>query len=89
MQTQEIWSFLVPAAWLVLFATPGELRRLSAPANAALMAMFLIHYFNRDFIYPLRQVPRGLPPWQAEAFFARGRALTPTLLSRRASWPAS
>ena len=54
MQTQELWSFALPAAWLAFYATPAQLARLRAPANALLMAMFLLHYFNRYFIYPLR-----------------------------------
>lgn len=54
LQTQEMWSFLVPAAWLLLFATREQLARVSAPGNAALLAMFLVHYFHRDFIFPLR-----------------------------------
>ncbi|KAI7842014.1 hypothetical protein COHA_004215 [Chlorella ohadii] len=52
--TQEMWSFVVPATWLAFFATPDQLARLSAPANALLMTLFLVHYFNRDFIFPLR-----------------------------------
>lgn len=46
-QTQEMWSFVVPAVWLAFFATPDQLARLSAPANALLMALFLLHYLNR------------------------------------------
>ena len=45
---------MLPAAWLAFYATPEQLARLRAPANALLMALFLLHYFNRDFIYPLR-----------------------------------
>lgn len=46
-QTQEMWSFLVPCAWLLLFATDEQLQRAKEPANGLLLAMFLIHYFNR------------------------------------------
>lgn len=42
-----MWSFVVPAAWLAFFATPDQLARLSAPANALLMTLFLVHYLNR------------------------------------------
>lgn len=42
-----MWSFVVPATWLAFFATPDQLARLSAPANALLMTLFLVHYFNR------------------------------------------
>lgn len=45
--TQEMWSFLVPAAWLALFATPAQLARAAAPANALLLGLFLLHYVNR------------------------------------------
>lgn len=46
-QTQEMWSFVVPAAWLAFFATPSQLARAAAPANALLLALFLLHYLNR------------------------------------------
>lgn len=39
-----MWSFVVPAAWLALFATPEQLARAAAPANALLLGMFLLHY---------------------------------------------
>lgn len=52
--TQEVWSFAVPALWLAFFATPEQWARLRAPQNALLMTLFLVHYFNRDFIFPLR-----------------------------------
>ena len=42
-----MWSCVVPAVWLAFFATPDQLARLSAPANALLMALFLVHYLNR------------------------------------------
>lgn len=42
-----MWSFLVPAVWLACFATPDQLARVVAPANALLMGLFLVHYFNR------------------------------------------
>ena len=54
LQTQEIWSFAIPAAWLLLLATPAQLARAAAPGNALPLALFLVHYFNRDIIYPLR-----------------------------------
>ena len=41
-QTQEIPSFAVPALWLALWATPDQLARLSAPANALAMVLFLV-----------------------------------------------
>ena len=53
-QTQELWSFAVPALWLTLAATPAQLERLRQPANALLLALFLVHYLHRDFIFPLR-----------------------------------
>jgi hypothetical protein len=46
-QTQEMWSFLVPSAWLLLFATDEQWERAKEPANALLLIMFLLHYFNR------------------------------------------
>jgi 3-oxo-5-alpha-steroid 4-dehydrogenase 1 len=53
--TQEVWSFLIPAAWLIFYATPKQLHRVfSIPANAILMSTFLLHYFNRDLIFPFR-----------------------------------
>ncbi|EFN60003.1 hypothetical protein CHLNCDRAFT_18410 [Chlorella variabilis] len=58
--TQEMWSFLVPAAWLAFYATPEQWERVGEPANGLLMAMFLLHYFHRDFIFPLRL--RGSKP---------------------------
>lgn len=47
MQTQELWSFAVPAAWLCFFATPEQWARVRAPQNALLMTLFLVHYLNR------------------------------------------
>lgn len=47
VQTQEMWSFLVPAIWLSCYATEEQWQRVKQPANALLMAMFLCHYFNR------------------------------------------
>lgn len=47
LQTQEVWSFAVPALWLAFFATPEQWARLRAPQNALLMTLFLVHYFNR------------------------------------------
>lgn len=43
-QTQEMWSFVVPAAWLTLLATPEQRARAAAPANALLLGLFLLHY---------------------------------------------
>jgi hypothetical protein len=40
--------------WLALFATPDQLARARAPANALLLGLFLLHYLNRCFVYPLR-----------------------------------
>ena len=53
-QTQEIPSFLIPAAWLLLWATPEQRARAAAPGNAALLATFLLHYFYRDLVFPFR-----------------------------------
>ncbi|KIZ01843.1 3-oxo-5-alpha-steroid 4-dehydrogenase 1 [Monoraphidium neglectum] len=52
--TQELGSFAVPTVWLALFATPDQLARARAPANALLLGLFLLHYLNRCFVYPLR-----------------------------------
>lgn len=70
--TQELWSFLVPAVWLSCAATPDQIQRVRHPPNAALLALFLLHYFHRDFIFPLRL--RGGKPtpfvvWLSAAVF--------------------
>jgi 3-oxo-5-alpha-steroid 4-dehydrogenase 1 len=50
-----MWSFLVPSYWLLFKASPCQLRRLiNNPQSTILLALFLIHYINRDFIFPLR-----------------------------------
>jgi 3-oxo-5-alpha-steroid 4-dehydrogenase 1 len=51
--TQEIPSLAVPTVWMTCFATWDELKRLQG-RNLALMCMFVIHYVNRDIMYPLR-----------------------------------
>lgn len=71
-QTQEVWSFLIPAVWLTCYATPKQLARVSTPPNAILMGAFLLHYFNRDIIFPFRL--RGSKPtpfivWAMAAVF--------------------
>lgn len=62
MQTQEILSLAIPVVWLAAFATQEQRARVSDPVNAALMAMFLVHYIHRDLIYPFRIVPGGCGP---------------------------
>lgn len=62
-QTQEMWSFLVPAAWLALFATPAQWERLRAPANALLVSLFMLHYANRRVESPAAAAGApGAPP---------------------------
>lgn len=51
--TQEIPSLAVPTLWMTCFATSSQLSRLRG-TNLALMCMFLVHYINRDLIFPLR-----------------------------------
>lgn len=48
LQTQELWSFVIPAVWLGLLATPQQRARAAAPGNALPLAAFLLHYLNRD-----------------------------------------
>ena len=70
--TQEIWSFLVPMAWLICGPPAHRQRLLESPKNTILMAAFLIHYFNRDLIYPFR-IRAGKPTpvivWLLASFF--------------------
>ncbi|KAL6779691.1 hypothetical protein ACKKBG_A13335 [Auxenochlorella protothecoides x Auxenochlorella symbiontica] len=70
--TQEILSLAIPVVWLAAFATQEQRARVSDPVNAALMAMFLVHYIHRDLIYPFRIVPgKGTPlaVWSMAAGF--------------------
>jgi hypothetical protein len=53
-QTQEMWSFLVPATWLLLLSTPQQRARAAAPANRLLLGLYLLHYFYRGLVYPWR-----------------------------------
>jgi hypothetical protein len=50
LQTQEMWSAIVPMLVLVHAHRSG---RALAPAQALLMGMFLLHYTWRSFVYPL------------------------------------
>lgn len=53
--SQEINSLAVPAIWILFFASDEQLSRIyKVPVNGILVAMFLIHYVNRDIIYPCR-----------------------------------
>ncbi len=51
--TQEIPSLAVPVVWVVFFATEDQLANLSG-VNLVLMCLFIVHYTNRDLIFPLR-----------------------------------
>lgn len=51
--TQEIPSLAVPTVWMAFFATPAQLANLRG-RTLVLMILFVVHYTNRDLIYPLR-----------------------------------
>lgn len=57
LQTQEMWSLLVPAVWLSMRATESQWRRVAAPGNAIVLIMYAVHYIHRDLIYPFRLHP--------------------------------
>ena len=51
--TQEIPSLAVPVGWTVFFATDDQLANLRG-VNLVLMCLFILHYTNRDLVFPLR-----------------------------------
>ena len=51
--TQEIPSLAVPVIWMGFFATRDQLDNLRG-VNLLLMCLFVVHYTNRDLIFPLR-----------------------------------
>ena len=51
--TQEIPSLAVPVVWVAFFATGDQLANLRG-VNLVLMSLFIVHYTNRDLIFPLR-----------------------------------
>jgi 3-oxo-5-alpha-steroid 4-dehydrogenase 1 len=66
--TQEILSLAVPLIWMIFFADDTQLSRIyEVPVNSILVGMFLIHYVNRDVIYPFRL--RGGKPTPCTVWF--------------------
>ena len=53
LQTQEAWSFAIPALWLTLFATPAQLARARELPNALCLAAFLLHCRSRRLVLSL------------------------------------
>lgn len=82
----------MPAAWLCLAASraPRQLARAAAPGNALPLALFIIHYFYRGLIYPLR-VRGGRPTpaavWGMAAAFCAYNGFMQVRAGRRwGSW---
>lgn len=72
-QTQEIWSFAIPVVYFAFLASPSTIASIaSSPRTLVLIAAFLVHYAQRDLLYPFLMRPGRPTPlavWIASTAF--------------------